>query len=316
MSQPRIEITVQPHDSLQPLFCGEVVAEGVDMALVRGNMSEALANPNTLATEGSFARHTRRVSEGDDSWVGIPAFVRRGFAHRFWYVLRASGYSSFDALAGKRIGTNEWAATGNTWARAAARERGVSIEEMSWTVGPVDGGEVSQHDRLPDHARYAEPNKPLRQMLLDGELDALEIPDPPGGFYERDSPFVRLFPDYRMVERAYYQRVRVFPGLHIIVMRRALFESDPWIARSIYNAMLESRRRWEQLRLEESDTSPWLQADLEETIELMGSGWQEYGVDANRHMMEVFCSEMKEQGHASRLVHAEELFKDFEAVPA
>jgi 4,5-dihydroxyphthalate decarboxylase len=153
-------------------------------------------------------------------------------------------------------------------------------------------------------------------MLLDGELDALEIPDPPGGFYDPGSPFVRLFPDYRSVERAYYERARVFPGLHIILMRRAFFESDPWIARSVFDAMLESRRRWEQLRLEEADTSPWLQADLEETIDLMGSGWQEYGVDANRHMMEVFCSEMKEQGHASRLVDVDELFKDFEAVPS
>lgn len=297
---------------MQPLVCGEVSPEGIELSVTHTNMSQALANPDVLVSEGSFARHTKRISEGDHSWVGIPAFVRRGFAHRFWYVRRDAGYADFSSLAGKRIGTNEWAATGNTWARAAAREQGASIDEMSWVVGPIDGGAPSMTDPLPAYAEYVTSEKSPRQMLLDGELDALECPDPPEGFYDADSEIVRLLPDYRTAETEYYKRVRVFPGLHIVLVRRSLFESDPWVARSLYAALLESRKRWEKLRFEEADTSPWLQADLEETIDLMGVGWQEYGVDANRHMIDVFCSEMNAQGQTARLVDGSELFAEFE----
>jgi 4,5-dihydroxyphthalate decarboxylase len=314
MSDLPITVLAQPHDSLQPLAAGAVKANGIDLTLVQGSLRAAMTDESILVSEISFARHVRRTSDGDRSWVGVPAFVRRGFAHRFWYVPRDSGLTRFSDVAGKRVGTNEWPATGNSWARAAAREQGVDLTSIAWTVGSVDGGEVSTTDTLPSHVRFAEPGRALREMLLAGELDALECPDPPAGFYDPDSPIVRLFEDFRTEEIEYYKRTHVFPGLHVIGIRRALFDREPWVARSLFDALLESRRRWEQLRLEEGDTSPWLMADIEETMSLMGTDWQPYGVDGNLTMISAFCEELLAQGLIERSVHARELFAEFTAL--
>ena len=136
-------------------------------------------------------------------------------------------------------------------------------------------------------------------------------PDPPTGFYEPDSPIIRLYPDFRSEERAYLQRTGVFPAYHIVGLRRQVFEQDPSLALAIYDVLRRASIAWFNLRFEEGDTSPWLLADLEDTISLLGKDWYAYGVEANGRMMQYFCDEVHAQGLAGRRVDASELFADF-----
>jgi 4,5-dihydroxyphthalate decarboxylase len=241
----------------------------------------------------------------------MPAFVRRGFSHRAWYVRRGSAIKSFRDLAGKRVGTNEYPATGNTWTRAAAREQGLDLKSVSWVVGSIDGGKFASGDRLPDNVSYAESEEGLVDLLLDGRLDALACPDPPRGFNDKNSEVVRLLVDFREAERAYYSRTKVYPAYHIVGFRQTLFHEDPGALLRVYDALERSKKFWESLRFAECDTSPWLQADLEETRELMGPDWQPYGVEPNARMIAYFCDEMLAQGLITRPVAPGDLFAEF-----
>jgi 4,5-dihydroxyphthalate decarboxylase len=300
---------MQDHDFLQPILCGDVVDERV--RVVRGSIRAAQTDEHVGAAELSFARHVARVAKHDESWVAVPAFVRRGFSHRAWFVRRGSNYANFSDLVGKRIGTNEWAASGNTWARAAAREQGVLPSDVEWVVGSINGGAVARVDPLPPHGRYADTEEALAGLLIRGDLDALVCPDPPDGFYDSDSQVVRLLDDFRAAERAYYHRTGVFPAYHVVGVRRHVFEQDPGLLDAIFDLLSAARRLWSSTRLAEGDTSPWLLADLEETMALIGKEWQPYGVDENLRVIEYFCDELLAQGMIERRVSVSEVFADF-----
>jgi 4,5-dihydroxyphthalate decarboxylase len=311
MTKPSISVVLQPHDFLEPLRTGDVKAEGIDLQIVVGDLRAAMVDESITASELSFARHVRRISEGDHTWVAMPAFVRRGFSHRSWYVRRGSPVKMFRDLSGKRVGTNEWPATGNTWTRAAAREQGVDLGSIHWVVGSVDGGKFNAGDKLPANVSYAESEEGLVDLLVDGRLDALACPDPPRGFYDLDSKVVRLVADFREAERDFYRRTHVYPAYHIVGFRSSLFNEHPDALLRLYETLERSKDFWAALRLAETDTSPWLLADLEETIALMGPDWQPYGVEPNAAMIDFFCREMLTQGLIKRAVEPSELFAEF-----
>jgi 4,5-dihydroxyphthalate decarboxylase len=315
-----IRVIMQSHDFLHPLLCGDIAPDDPDLRIERGNLRLAQTDPEVVATELSLARHVNRISRDDHSWVAIPAFVRRGFSHRSWFVKRDSTFHTSRDLTGKRVGTNEYLATGNTWSRAAARDQGLDVQTLEWTIGSIDGGSFSTTESLPSNARYAPNEEALVDLLVRGELDALMCPDPPKGFYEPDNMVVRLLPDYRNAEREFFRRTRVYPAYHIVGIRQATYDKSPNLALSIYRTLEKSQHAWTAERLYEGDTSPWLLADLEETMSLMGAGWQHYGEKENAAMLTYFCGEMHAQGLIQRLVRPEELFTEFaslaEAVPA
>ena len=51
----------------------------------------------------------------------------------------------------------------------------------------------------------------------------------------------RLFADYVDVERDYCRRTRIFPIMHTVVIRRDVYEANPWIAQSLYKAFAEAQ---------------------------------------------------------------------------
>jgi 4,5-dihydroxyphthalate decarboxylase len=252
----------------------------------------------------------------------MPVFATRDFRHRCFFVRRDSDLHELKDLQGKRIGSNAWPDTGNTWSRAALREQGVALESIRWYMGGIDdpnydpvGGRPLID--LPPHVEILPKGRVLREMLVAGEVDALMCPDPPQGFYRPDSPIVRLIPDYRRVEQEYGRRVGFFPAHHIYAIRREVFESDRWIAASLYKALEESKRQSQADRLYLCDSSPWLLADLEEAAALFGEDWQPNGVAPNRQMIAALCEEEYAQRLVAQPIDPESVFADFQqALPA
>ena len=50
---------------------------------------------------------------------------------------------------------------------------------------------------------------------------------------------MRLFPDYRAREIDYVKRTKIFPIMHLVVIRRDIYEKHPLVATSLFNACCE-----------------------------------------------------------------------------
>ena len=141
MSEIPITLVMKDLDTVAPLACGDVTVQGVALHLDRDTpraLERPMADPTVDAGELSLSRHVRRLDSGDRSWVALPVFVYRGFRQRCFYVRRGSGLNSLEQLRGKRVGSNEWPASGNVWTKALLRDAGVALESISWHLGPVD----------------------------------------------------------------------------------------------------------------------------------------------------------------------------------
>lgn len=316
MSTTTLTVMIKDYDHVQPLAAGDVAVDGIEIDLVRdteGALGRTLNDESVDVGELSFSRHLIRLAEGDRSFVGIPVFPTRGFRERCFFVLDDSPLDEITDLRGARVGTNEWPATGNTWTRAAMRERGVDVDDLDWWVGPVEDPDypMRPHGELPSNVHWAESGRTLLDMLHEGELDALMVPLPPEGLYDDDDPLVRLYPDYREVERGYYERTGIHPAHHLVGIRREVFERDPSIARSLFDAFEESKAQWHARCRRLNDTTPWLQAEIEETTELIGRDWLPYGVEANRVEIEALCREEYEQGLIDEPLDPDTVFREW-----
>ena len=59
----------------------------------------------------------------------------------------------------------------------------------------------------------------MSQLLEAGELQAIIGTGVPEAF-GRNPDIVRLYPDYRAAEMEYYRRTKIFPIMHLVVIRR------------------------------------------------------------------------------------------------
>ncbi len=315
MAKLGLTLVIRDYEYLAPLARGEVAAEGIDLKLeldTHGALTRALNDPSLRLGEISLGRYLQQLAErGACAFVGIPFFLARSFRHRAFFVRRNSDLRELKSLEGRNVGTDEWPATGNTWSRAALREQGVRLETIHWWVGTIDGTPGRPQGKLPAYVQVSPPGCTLREMLLEGKLDALMCPFPPRGFYEPESPIVRLIPDFRQAEQEYYRRTGIYPAHHIVGIRRDVFERDPWVARSLYEALEQSKNVWLEVRRQVPEAPPWLLAEIEETMALMGRDWRPSGIEANRLMIQALCDELFAQDLIARTLDGPGAFAEF-----
>jgi hypothetical protein len=126
MRQVPVTLITRTYAYVQPPANGDVRADGIDLHLIRtwDALLRVAANPlDVHGGEASFGRYLLGLASGDRSMAGLPIFIMRGFRQRCFFVCRDSPLHELADLAGKRIGINEWPATGNTWARGLLREQ-------------------------------------------------------------------------------------------------------------------------------------------------------------------------------------------------
>jgi len=313
MAPLSLALVAKNYAYLAPLFLGDVQVEGVTLRFDRtpDAPQRTRDDPSVDVGEMSFSWYLRRLAANDCPFVGIPFFVLRSFRHRTFFVARGSRLRQLQDLEGRTVGTNGWANTGNTWSRAVLRAEGVRVERVLWCVGSIEGEPFSPPDTLPLHVRRAIPDRRLVDMLVAGGLDAILSSTPPVIYHAPESPVVRLLPDYRAAEQAYFRRTGIYPGTHIIGVRRAVFDAHPWVARRLYEAFERSKARWlDELRALPM-TTPWLMADVEETQAVMGRDWNPSGVEPNRAMIRTACDELLAQGLIARPIEPDRVFAEF-----
>jgi len=154
-------------------------------------------------------------------------------------------------------------------------------------------------------------DKTLVELFEAGELDALLTARAPSSFLQGKPDIARLFPDYRAVERAYWQKTKLFPIMHLMGVKKSLAEQYPWLPGSLYKALLKAKA----IALEEvreiaalNVTLPWVEAEALETRAFMGEDYWRYGVAECAHEIETITRYSYDQGLSVRKLTAEDLF--------
>ena len=268
------------------------------------------------ACEMSLSSYCVTLMSDDPPFVAIPVYPSRFFRHSSIFVSAASGITEPGQLVGKRVGVPEFQMTAPVWIRGIlADEYGVAPGSVEYfSGGQEETGRVEKLKLdLPPHIRVHPigPTQTLARMLADGDLDAFHTARAPSTFYSEPDRVRRLFPDYVAVEREYFRRTRIFPIMHVIAIRRAVYEANPWVATSLFKAFVASQRiTYEGLMVTAALKTmlPWQVAAVEEARREMGEDWWSYGFHANRHVLETFVRYHHEQGLSQRLLRPEELF--------
>jgi 4,5-dihydroxyphthalate decarboxylase len=147
-------------------------------------------------------------------------------------------------------------------------------------------------------------------MLAEGEIDAFQGPRVPSSFVPGGN-VRRLFPDPVAAEKEYFARTGIFPIMHVVVVRRDVYEQHPWVAQTLTKALGLAKKK---AMAELYDASalrfmlPWLIPGLEEARSLMGEDYWSYGLAANEDNLATFLRYHNEQGLSRRLREPAELF--------
>jgi 4,5-dihydroxyphthalate decarboxylase len=314
----QLTIATTDYDHFRDFRLGLVRAEGIEANwLTLGHheiFSRFTFNREWDVSELSFAKFTAQVTRENSDIVGLPVYPSRLFRFSSFYVNRKAGIKTTRDLKGKRIGVPEWAHTAAVWMRGwLMHEGGVALSDIDWVqAGTNESGRIEKVElTLPRNVSLTSmPDKTLSGMIADGELDCVIIARPPDCFRQKHPDVVRLFPDFEAIEQHYYQETRVYPIMHIIALRKAILDGTPWVARNLYNAFEESKRRSLERILDSAVSRypvPWLTNYARRMEETFGDLFP-YGIDANRPTLELFLRYAHEQGIAHRLVQPEAIF--------
>jgi 4,5-dihydroxyphthalate decarboxylase len=306
---------------LMPLATGIVRPEGIDLTLLLGRgggwperaemLRRAMQDPSVQGGEQSMAGHLIRLDRGDKSFVGLPIFPLRNFTARDLYVRKDGPIRTAADLAGARIGMYGWANSGSIWYRHFLRYLGVDLASIRWCIGPVDAPRPSSVlVDLPDGVTQPPAGKSLSDMLLAGELDAVYSPPRPLAYHPVNGPIARLFPDFKPMEQAYFRATGAFPPQHLVILHRAVWEANPWIAGSLTAAFSAANDEFSAAQRGFPYATPWLEAELEETAAVMGEDFHPYGIEKNRAALEIFCRQGFEAGLTQRLISVDEYFAE------
>jgi 4,5-dihydroxyphthalate decarboxylase len=225
------------------------------------------------------------------------------------------GIKTAKDLEGRTVGIPEWAQTAGIYVRGFLAETyGVDLKSIRWVQAGVDeaGRDEKVTLKLPAGMRYeSRPDSSLSAMLASGEIDAAITARAPIAFARSKGTIVRLFSNYRAEEEKLFKATGVFPIMHLMTMRRPVFEQYPWIAMNLVKAFEESKRRcYERLR-DFTCTRiplPWAAAIANEIDAAYGPDPYPYGVEASRPTIEAFCRFAHDQGVTHRRMTPEDLF--------
>ncbi|HKA45523.1 MAG TPA: ABC transporter substrate-binding protein [Burkholderiales bacterium] len=320
MSKLRLTLSIWDYDRSRALADGSVQPDGIELIVLEHPVEETFfrmaRNREFDVAEMSMSSYTVSLHRDPRRFVAIPVFISRYFRHSSIYISARSGIREPKDLVGRKIGTPEYQMTAPVWIRGIlADDYGVKPDSVEYWTG---GEEQTQRDEkikldLPPNfkVRPIGPDKTLSGMIAAGEIDALHTARAPSTFYSRPDAVKRLFPDYVEVEREYYRRTKIFPIMHVVAIRRELYDANRWIAMSLYKAFVEAQlRTYRSLRETAAHKAmmPWLVAHIEDAVREFGEDWWPYGFHGSRHALDTFLRYHHEQGLSPRRLTPEEMF--------
>jgi len=319
MSKLPLTVAMPDYDHARDLVTGVVQPEGINLTCLIMAVEEIfyrfLVYKEWDVSEISMAKYCALIAQGDKNFLALPVFPSRVFRQGSLYVRRNGPVKTVKDLVGKRVGLPEWAQTAAVYSRGFLQhEYGIKLSSIEWVQAGVNQpGRVEKVEiKLPKGIRLTRvPDKSLNDMLLSGEVDAIMVARAPAAFTAGDRKICRLFENFLEVEAAYYKKTGIFPIMHAVAVKRDVLDKNPWVARSLFNAFEEAKRRSIARAVDSTVTMfpiPWCYEYARRGMDLLGGDYFPYGIEQNRKTLEAFLSYAHEQGVCQRLVKVEELF--------
>src|SRR4029077_20017587 len=123
---------------------------------------------------------------------------------------------------------------------------GVDLRKIHWVQAGMNeaGREEKVEFKLPPGIQYEQRrDTSITAMLMTGEIDAAISARVPDAFEKGGGKIARLFPEYRAEEARYHAATGIYPIMHVIAMRRTVFERYPWVAMNLFKSFDEAKRR-------------------------------------------------------------------------
>jgi 4,5-dihydroxyphthalate decarboxylase len=314
-----LTLATTDYDHVRDLVNGVVRPEGIVLTAFVLPVEEIfyrfIKNREWDVSEMSFGKFIGFAAQGNSPFVGIPVFPSRVFRHSAFYVRRDRGISTPKDLQGKRVGIPEWAQTAGIYARGFLSETaGVDLRKINWVQAGMNeaGREEKVEFKLPAGIKYEQRrDTSISAMLLSGEVDAAISARVPDAFSKGDGKIARLYPDYRAEESRYHAATGIFPIMHVIALRRKVFERYPWVAMNLFKAFDEAKGRSLD-RIQDLTASripvPWSAAIAGEWSANFGADPFPYGLEDNRKTLDAFCRFAHVQGITATRLSPDDLF--------
>ncbi|KAF2157058.1 hypothetical protein K461DRAFT_283822 [Myriangium duriaei CBS 260.36] len=322
MSPLPISFACLCYDRMVPLATGEVRPKAIDLNFVeidhpRDVFDRMVSNQDFDCSELSASEYITMYAAGKRDFIAIPVFPSRAFRHSF-IAVNTDKIKKPEDLNGKRIGVQHYTMTAAVWQRGLLQhEYGVDLSSIEWVEGKMEGpgthGKPSSLKPLKPVkiTQNMDPNKSLSDLLLDGSIDATIGADPPECLGKAPN-IRRLFVDFKQTEKDYFKRTGIFPIMHLVAIRRELYEKHRFIATNLFEAFEDSKTLARNRMFTLSALRymlPWLPEALEDIQETFPNGDAfPYGLEANRPTLEALVQYLEEQSMIDRKIPIEELF--------
>ena len=216
-------------------------------------------------------------------YVLLPATtLGRSQHHTIFYNAQRGTLTPRD-LDGKRVGVRAYTQTTGVWMRGIlADDYGVDHRRITWVT--FEDPHLAEY-KEPANVQRAPAGKVLKQMLLDGEIDAAILGD-----VAEEGPLKHLIPDHEAAAQRWAQAHGGVPINHMAAIRRSIAESRPDVVREVYRMLVESR------------AAASLPKGLDDPLR--------FGVNATRASVERMIAYSFDQGLISRRPTVDEVYAD------
>lgn len=324
-SNLQLSLAISSNPRTWPIIDRRVKADGIDFAITVLGPAEMFWRQLSFAefdvSEMSMSELMMIRDRGDDRFIGIPVFTTRRFYHTGMLVRKDAKVSGPGDLRGKRVGVPEYVQTSALWTRGVlANEFGVAPGDMAFFM-----------ERLParSHAgaigfkappgiviNQIPPEQSIASMMLTGGLDACmsyfrkqdDLIDRSDADLEHHPDIRPLFADPAAEADRYYKKTAIYPINHGMVVKRAVFEHNPWAVLNILKAFNAAndiadaeRREHVAYHLETGLAPPAYRMALATRI-------VQHGLKANRATLETAATYSHQQGLTRRVMALDELF--------
>jgi 4,5-dihydroxyphthalate decarboxylase len=312
MANLKITIGCRDYDHARALADGRVKVNSVELKFV--NLSppsqiflRMLHDEAYDASEMSLSNYMIALGKGDRRFVGIPVFPARVFRHSYIWINTEAGIEKPEDLKGKKVGIADYSMTALLFIRGLLQHQyGVTPQDIHWCRRrsehvPID---IPPGIRIDNIGK----DQTLDGLLEEGTLDALAVTSPPRAFLEGSPMVQRLFPDCRGVEAEYYRQTKIFPIMHMVVVRRAIYEQEPSIAARLAQGFEAAKQLAFEAYEEGLSSLPWVNLDLEYARQILGKDVYPYGIEKNRPTLEAATLYSHEQGLTKKRFALNEMF--------